>query len=458
MAQANAGQVFPDNYVSFNWPGYADMDEGHPQYYLPSALPEEVLILFHALTRKRIRAMTVLEMKAMYKDTGVDLTAFKKKKDLQNLLWTHAVQASIRLNEIEAELGVGPIHIEERKTIRQLTQEQATLKRKLGLVDSDVNMRPLKRPTLVAAAAKDRILLAEDLDADGTYIFTQPAKHPLRLLFFDQDAIGYARDSDPPGVKAVTEDLYIRNDDFHTPLTEKHVGLVAKLQLSQLDLRDFAHADMTAVTSDRKAMEMALANLCKVVKQIHGRAMATRMHEFLDEVRELTGPQWSLAIIIKYCALVFRLFTKSLQAVHDEYDSRAAGSDLTINIPHIGDKATDSHSRRTLDKALTKWRYNQALGRDLDNDLPVDGVMFRPGTVPPKEAGDHGRTPRAGLIGKIIASRIPEDTKGKRFCIQYGRKVNPCNKMDCKFSHDKVLSEAWNDYVRGKTDVKPHSV
>ena len=142
----------------------------------------------------------------------------------------------------------------------------------------------------------------------------------------------------------------------------------------------------------------------------------------------------------------------------DYYQVLRTGVPPVHQIPASGDKATDSHSRRTLDKALTKWRYNQALGRDLDNDLPVDGVMFRPGTVPPKEAGDHGQTPRAGLIGKIIASRIPEDTKGKRFCIQYGRKVNPCNKMDCKFSHDKVLSEAWNDYVRGKTDVKPHSV
>ena len=134
-----------------------------------------------------------------------------------------------------------------------------------------------------------------------------------------------------------------------------------------------------------------------------------------------------------------------------------AGSDLTIHIPQIGDKAGDSHTRRTLDKALTKWRYNQALGRDLDNHLPVDGVIFRPDRIPINAGGDRARTPRA-LGGKINASRIPMDSKGNRFCIQYGRKANGCNRKDCKFSHEKVLSEEWNDYVRGRTDTKPEVV
>jgi hypothetical protein len=171
----------------------------------------------------------------------------------------------------------------------------------------------------------------------------------------------------------------------------------------------------------------------------------------------MVGPLWPIPILVRYIALVFKHFAKNLLDVMDEFDRREPKEPLEISIPLLGEDAASSRVRRDIEQSLQKWRYNQALGRGLDDDTAVDGVFVRPTEV------HHDSSRKATLpekrAGAIIAARIPiDEVSKKRMCIAFGQASNPCQVKACKFAHRVKLSKEWLDYIHGGSEVKPDKV
>ncbi len=94
------------------------------------------------------------------------------------------------MQELQAQLGQGPIRDEERRTIRRNKEEVERIKRRLdGGGAADINVRPRKHAKL-DTFGKNRQLMVGEATVDGTFSLFEAPKNPVRNLFFDEGAYG----------------------------------------------------------------------------------------------------------------------------------------------------------------------------------------------------------------------------------------------------------------------------
>jgi hypothetical protein len=441
MAQA---EPLDGNDPHYQWNEFKVLDPAHLAYDLPDTVPSEMVDALVKLTLRDIGSMAAKDIRKLYTDMGLHAPVARQIAALRNGLLAARTTAETRAQAAIQALGVGTITTAERARLKLLEEKLAALEKRQA-EGEDINMRPRKRPNLLTEPKGRRELEVGEASTDGTFALVEFNKDPKRVLFFDKGAYGFKAGAEPPSDRTVSK--YLRHckvlRSLGKTLSDATVSKIATFDWANVDIQDFAREDLENVRGDRNDFFCAVELMIAAIGVVHGESIGKRAKEFMILIKTKNTAAYTPALLEKYMLNCFKHFATDLQEVYDEWVERPDGASMDITLPKIG-SSVHVEAVQNISEKLEKDRLAALEAKMMEVAkemvLKAMGASGVGGGAPGDGRGSAGRPGGRRGARRIIASKVPADTKGVRLCVAFAE--SRCRDgSKCKFSHERMISE-----------------